>query len=344
MAFKPVPTVDGGATGTGNWNSNNGIFSVINPPKSTLSTNTTYVNKPVAPIAPIDPWGIPNKTVSTTNTTNTVSGTPSKVVTSNNPSGSTGGGGSGSGGTSSADAKQKAIEQYLAGSRDAYYNTQAGMLGKQQQQQIAEIQKAYQDAVDAGNLSITEANDQFTKAVNQINTQAYRDSQLTQAYGFDRGIGNSQQLLGLMAGDNSRKQTMVNDVTTQRDTRINALKDRISKLTTQKDLDITNANNDYNYNLSIARGQADQNYNDAMTQLKMQDWQNAVQAQQDALNYQRSKAGDYSVDGGKDISINDIPNSLLLAMQDYYSQQAVNSYNPTKMVTGAKQTDPKPIF
>jgi hypothetical protein len=143
-------------------------------------------------------------------------------------------GGGGSAGGIDATAKNAMMSKY-AQARD---------------HEILNITKAYDDAVAEGKLSQEEANEQMANAIKEINMNAYRDSQLTNTTAFDRGIQNSQQLLGLQAGDNARANGQRTSVTLERDRRVNQLKDRIANLTKQKDLDLAMANKDYDYNLA----------------------------------------------------------------------------------------------
>jgi hypothetical protein len=232
---------------------------------------------------------------------------------------SSGGGGSGGSGVpvvgagkvpvvaqDDAAKKLKAMEDYLKGSSDAYYKTQEASLGKNRDDTIAELIRAYQSAVTDGNTGMTDVNNQFSTEKKGIDAKAYEDSQLTNLVGFDRGIQNSQQLLGLQAGDASRTNTITNDLISQRDQRINTIKDRISSLGNQKNLDVANANADYGYNTSLARGEADKQYKDSMFQVKNADYNRALDAQELAkanalaqaqaqATYRQSQAGDYSV-------------------------------------------------
>jgi polyhydroxyalkanoate synthesis regulator phasin len=176
-------------------------------------------------------------------------------------------------------------------SSDAYYSAEEAGLGRTRDQALTDITKAYDDAIATGKMSEQEAQDAYNEAVKQIDAMAYRDSQLTQSVAFDRGIGNSQQLLGLMAGDNARSNNMRTDMLTERDKRINSLKDRIAQLTKQKDLDTAQTNSDYNYNLTQARANADKQYYDAL----MSASGGSGGGGGGGGSYKSSKAGNYDV-------------------------------------------------
>lgn len=148
-------------------------------------------------------------------------------------------------------------------SSDYFYKGQEAGFARTRDQQIADVGKAYNDAVAEGKISIQDATDAYNQAVKDINHQSYIDSQLTNTTAFSRGIQNSQQLAGLMLGDQARANTNKNDVSTERNKRVQALNDRIAQLTKQKDLDIAQAKTDYNYNITGARADADKMYVDA---------------------------------------------------------------------------------
>jgi hypothetical protein len=101
------------------------------------------------------------------------------------------------------------------------------------------------------------------EAVKQINSQYYTDAQLTNTTAFSRGLGNSQQMAGLMLGDASRRNTSVNDSGSERDKQIQAINTRIAALTTQKNADVALENKDYNYNITQARAEANKMLYDA---------------------------------------------------------------------------------
>lgn len=171
-------------------------------------------------------------------------------------------------GTSLEDA-----QGFAQGARDASVAGQTAQLGQARDQQITDVKKAYEDAVEQGQMSLREAEEAFRKQTEVINQQHYQDSQITNLTAEGRGIGNSQQLLGLMAGDNSRKNTMINENMTTRDKRVADINDRIRNLTLKKDLDIGQANSNYNYGVAGAQAQADMQYNNQMFGLKQSDYE-----------------------------------------------------------------------
>lgn len=163
-----------------------------------------------------------------------------------------------------------------------YYGGQAAQLASTRDSQLKELQSAYADAISTGKSDIRTANSDYESQSNEINNQAYLDAEQTALYGNDMGIQNSQQMLGLMAGDNARKNTLINQNMTERDKRIADINDRLTALKTKRDLDIANTNSQYNSGLLQARSQAGQMYNTNMFGL-MQDDYSANRTQQNTL-------------------------------------------------------------
>lgn len=148
-------------------------------------------------------------------------------------------------------------------SSNAYYTGAEAGFAKTRDDAIAEITKNYNQAVADGKISIQDARDAFAESVKQFDKQYYNDSQLTNTTSFARGLGNSQQMAGLMLGDASRRNTNVNDSASERDKQINALNTRIAALTSQKNADVLLENKDYNYNITQARAEANKMLFDA---------------------------------------------------------------------------------
>jgi hypothetical protein len=169
------------------------------------------------------------------------------------------------------DARMKAIEEFLKGSSDSFYENQEAMLDNQREQQITDLLKAYEDAIAQGEMSIDEAEEQLQANMSQINENAFNQEQLSRNMAQEMGIQNSQQSMGMRASDNQRTNEFKQDATSERDSRINTLKDRIANITKQKDLDVAQAKNDYSTGLRQAQAQADQMFNENMTNLKMED-------------------------------------------------------------------------
>jgi hypothetical protein len=149
-------------------------------------------------------------------------------------------------------------------SSDAYYTSLQSGYARTRDDAIAELARNYNDAVAQNKMSITDAQNSYSDAVKQIDAQYYKDAQLTNTTAFSRGLGNSQQMAGLMLGDASRRNTSVNDSGSERDKQIQAINARIQALTSQKNADVLQENKDYNYNITQARADANKMYYDAL--------------------------------------------------------------------------------
>lgn len=149
------------------------------------------------------------------------------------------------------------ITDYANKEADAMYKRQEALLQQQRDQALADLQKAYADAVANGQISIRDAQAAFDAQKGQIDQQAYLDSQASALAATDRGIGNSQQMAGMIASDNAREMNLHNSNMTERDKRVADITDRINAITKQKDLDLANVNNQYNAGLVAARSGVD---------------------------------------------------------------------------------------
>lgn len=154
----------------------------------------------------------------------------------------------------------------------AYVQQQQGMLEAARQNQFTNLQKAYSDAVAQGRMSVRDAEQQFNEQSQSINQTAYQDAERTKLYGQDMGISNSQQMMGLMQGDNTRKNNLINQNMTMRDRRINDIRDRVNAITTQRDLDIANINTQYDAGMQQAMGTAMSNMTNNMFNVMQGDY------------------------------------------------------------------------
>ena len=110
----------------------------------------------------------------------------------------------------SKQAQLNAIYGNIRNQAQAQYQTQSAAIEKMRAASLAEVKKAYEDAVTQGDMSVREAQQAFEAQAAEINKQAYLDSERTAVYGNEMGLQNSQQMLGLMAGDNARKNNLIN--------------------------------------------------------------------------------------------------------------------------------------
>lgn len=150
----------------------------------------------------------------------------------------------------------KAMERYLDQFADGYVQNQKAQLDRMKAQQVNELQKLYQEAIEAGQISIRDAEQQFNEGVKAIEKRAYQDSELTNLHAQSRGIQNSQQMVGLMQGDQIRRATLENENLNQKNIRINNIKDRLNTIKIQKDLDIAKVNSAHDIGMLQAQGQA----------------------------------------------------------------------------------------
>ena len=163
-------------------------------------------------------------------------------------------------------------ENTMRDNADSFFDLQKSEFDRLLSKQISDLEMAYAEAVNSGKLSVREAEAQFEAQKSEIEQSAYQQAQSTKAYGNEMGIGHSQQMIGLQQGDNARTNTMNNTNAGDRDKRINDIRDRIDMLTKQKDLQVTQANTEYGYNIAGARAKADQQYNQSMSEFMNQDY------------------------------------------------------------------------
>lgn len=173
-----------------------------------------------------------------------------------------------------------ALSQYkdfLRSSSDAYYSNQQAMLEQQKAEKLSQLQKALNEAQAKGEISQQEAQRQLEREKEAINQGAYLNSQATELSAESRGIGNSQQLLAMQQGDKRHAEGLRSDARTQRDERINTIKDRLAQIENAYNLDVSTTNSAYNTGLQQARAQADMQFNQGMTNMNMQQYKNALQ-------------------------------------------------------------------
>lgn len=248
---------------------------------------------------------------------------------------------------SQSNSQNDMLQQILdnmRGMSDSYYESQKGMLDASKSAALADLKKSYDDAVARGEMSVREAEDAFAQQAEAINQDAYRNAENRNVVGQQRGIGNSQQFLGMQATDQARSGQLNNQNRSIRDTRIADIKTRINSLTTQKDLDINRVNEQYNANLSSARANADMAYQQQAGQLMMGDYQSQQQLQNQLQlmgQQQQYNLQNMGVGHNYDMAKMDKQNDFAFAMQDrqfanqlesmaqqfgYNSQQMIQEY------------------
>src|SRR5690554_3228220 len=147
------------------------------------------------------------------------------------------------------------FDRYLQQSADAQISSAEAGFAQARDQQISELQKMLNDAVYSGRMSVKEAERQFEEQVKAINAQAYQDQEVTRQSAQAMGIQNSQQMLGMMASDQARIQSLKSDNMSQRDMKIFEINNRIQALKSATAIDIANINANYNTAVTQAQGQ-----------------------------------------------------------------------------------------
>lgn len=168
--------------------------------------------------------------------------------------------------------QMNALNGAMQGSRNSFVANAQAQLDATRSQAISQLSKAYEDAVANGHISIRDAETQFNNQKAQIEQQHYADSERMGLTAQDRGIQNSQQMLGLQMTSDANSAKLINTNVSDRDKRIADIQDRMNALSKQKDLDIANANTQYNSGLLQATNQADMNMSNQQFQLGMEQW------------------------------------------------------------------------
>jgi hypothetical protein len=122
-------------------------------------------------------------------------------------------------------------------------------------QQIAELQKTLNQAVLDGQLSVKQAEQQFEAQKKQIQAQSYQDQEVTSQNAQAMGIQNSQQMLGMMASDQARNQSLNNDNMTARDMKIYEINNRLNAIKSSVGTDMATVNSNYNHAVTQAQSQ-----------------------------------------------------------------------------------------
>ena len=138
--------------------------------------------------------------------------------------------------------------------------------------QVTELKKAYEQAIADGQISVREAEQQFNQQKLEIEQQAYLDGERTSLYGQSMGIQNSQQMIGLMQGDNERRNNMINKNVSERDIRVNNVRDKLNAIRSAKNLDLARVNSEYESGLLRAQGESNQMYSQNMFNVMQGDY------------------------------------------------------------------------
>lgn len=183
------------------------------------------------------------------------------------------------------------ILQSITSSNQGWLDTQKAVIQGNRDTQIAELEASLNKAVQEGQLSVLEAREQFEKQKEAINAQSYIASEQTQLQGQEMGVQNSQQMLGMMASDQSRKASLVNDNIKNRDNRILAIQERIKGLTADANIQRNTIERNAQNQMLSASGQAQQNISNATTDLLKQDY--FTSKEQDFQRWMQSSDQDF---------------------------------------------------
>lgn len=175
--------------------------------------------------------------------------------------------------TSDSNSKMASFEEWLKKSADSQLSSQEATLKQTLDQQLAQLDLALQEAINQGQLSIKEAEAQYQKAQQQIYQQAYRDSELTNLVSHDRGIQDSAQMVGLMQGDQARRNSLLNENLTTRDQQINAINNQLAQMEYQTGVNKALANSQYGTGLAQAQGDIFSQMYQNMANMSFEEWQ-----------------------------------------------------------------------
>lgn len=170
------------------------------------------------------------------------------------------------------------IQNSLQGSADSYLASQKAGLEQILNNSITTLSKAYEDAIADGSISVRQAQTDFAERKKELEKQAYAQAEVTRLYGNQIGISNSQQMAGLMAGDNARANANVQTAMSDRDKRVADISDRMNVISKQRNLDISAAQKEYDLGLLKASGEANRMVSDGLLGIQV-DSLNANRAQ-----------------------------------------------------------------
>jgi hypothetical protein len=174
--------------------------------------------------------------------------------------------------TKQTNATSNGFMDDLRGAYDASVDSQKADLQKLRDNQLADLEKMYVDAVSQGQMSLQEAQQQFQQRSEAINQNVYQNAEVTNAMASQRGLGNSQQMAGMMASDQSRANTIRNNSMTERDQRVNSVRDRIRTLTEKRDIEGNRINAEHDAGVLKAKSTADMSYLNQQFQVGHEDY------------------------------------------------------------------------
>ena len=177
-------------------------------------------------------------------------------------------------------AQQQDMMNNLQMMSQSQLQQQKAMLDAQLNQQIMALERAYAQAVQEGKLSVRDAKEQFDMEKREVEKQAYLDAERTQLYSQEMGIQNSQQMIGLMQGDNARTNELHQTARLQKERRINDISDRLNRVKQDVEFGRIDAQNQHQTGMAQATGA-----------INAQMYQNMFDMQRDDFNFQRNQQG-----------------------------------------------------
>lgn len=220
----------------------------------------------------------------------------------------------------------QAMDNYAKQQADSQVSSATAQLDAKLASDTAALKQAYEQAVADGNISVRDAEAQFQEQKALLEKQAYQDSQRTGLYGQEMGIQNSQQQIGLMQGDQARNASLVNKNVSERDRRINDVKDRISAITKQKDLDLARVQSEHDSGIIQAKSEANANYSNNMMGV-YKDTYNYNNSLKQLQEQSRLQIEQMNVQHGLDLDTmaKQLENSIALEQKKYGLQSALQS-------------------
>lgn len=166
----------------------------------------------------------------------------------------------------------QSILDMINSANEGWLQTQTAIAKGNMENQLAELQASLNRAIQEGQMSVIEAREAYEKQKGAIEKQAYADSERTGLVAEDRGIGNSQQMLGMMASDQARANSLKNENIVNRDNRILQIQERIKGLSADADIQKNIIQRNYENQILSAQGQANQNVSGATADLMKEDY------------------------------------------------------------------------
>lgn len=162
------------------------------------------------------------------------------------------------------------IEKYLRESHNANLARQQAELGMARDKEIESLRQSYDKAVQDGELSVKDAENMFIKQKEEIDKQAYLDVQASAVNAQNLGIQHSMQYGAMQADDAMRRANLTNDASSDRNSRVSAIRDRLKQLSTDTDRAIINVNSDHDYQLAMGKSGLDAEFNQMLAQLRQE--------------------------------------------------------------------------